>query len=261
MEEQAPESQDDIDYHKKVGVIVGVIMALMCIACCITCILVRRRCLKRRALARVRMAASNNYYPAVAHYTSHVGAVQVRLEDPYAANIHETQHLVAEAHSTHIPPVSPSHLDTKGGEEFPNGNVNGSAKPYMNGHLSNGHVHITENPQYYAFECNGHAGSKKSKRPEKLDFEEDSNSNVKSSKFYDLYRLFENSKKSNPNYHQCNPHVEQNVCKLRNSNSGSLELSGDLSANDTQLTCLDDSLGISVVNSHRRTSPILGPNG
>lgn len=91
-------------------------MALMCVACCITCILVRRRCLKRRALARVRMAASNNYYPAVAHYTSHVGAVQVRLEDPCAANIHETQQLVSEAQSTHIPPVSPSHLDTKVGE-------------------------------------------------------------------------------------------------------------------------------------------------
>ncbi|KAJ8962015.1 hypothetical protein NQ314_005797, partial [Rhamnusium bicolor] len=184
-------------------VIVGVIMALMCIVCCITCILVRRRCLKRRALARARMAASNNYYPAVAHYASHVGAVQVRLEEPCAAN-------------------------------------------------------------FYAFECNGHVDSKKSKHsPIPLRFEEDSNSNVKSSKFYDLYRLFENSKKSNSNYHQCNPHFEQNVSKMQNSNSDvqSLDLDGDSSLNATQLTCLDDSLGISVVNSHRRISPVLGPNG
>lgn len=111
--------------------------------------------------------------------------------------------------------------------------------------------------QYYAFECNGHAGPKKPKHPPKLRFEEDSNSNVKSSKFYDLYRLFENSKRSNPNYHQCNPHVEQEERGSRNSNSESL----DLSANTTQLTCLDDSLGVSVVNSRQRTSPILGPNG
>ncbi|KAJ8920400.1 hypothetical protein NQ315_005266 [Exocentrus adspersus] len=253
--------EQEIEYHKKVGVIVGVIMALVCIACCITCILVRRRCLKRRALARARMASSNNYYPAVAHYTSNVGSVQVRLEDPCATNVQERQHLVAEGHSTHIPPVSTNHLDTKGGEEFPNGHVNGSAKPYMNGHLSNGHVHITENPQYYTFECNGHGEPKKSKRPPKLRYREDSNSNVKSSKFYDLYRLFEGSKKSNPNYHQCNPHFDTNESKLKKPRSESLELSEDISMNDTQLTCLDDSLGLSVVNSDRRISPILGPNG
>lgn len=35
----------------------------------------------------------------------------------------------------------------QGGEEFPNGYVNGSAKPFMNGGLSKKPMHIRENPQ------------------------------------------------------------------------------------------------------------------
>lgn len=61
------------------GIILGVILAALCIICCITFILLRRRCLKRRAVARARLAMSSNYHPAVAHYTSQLGTVQVRL--------------------------------------------------------------------------------------------------------------------------------------------------------------------------------------
>ncbi|KAJ8985771.1 hypothetical protein NQ317_014424 [Molorchus minor] len=198
------------------------------------------------------MAASNNYYPAVAHYASHVGSVQVRLEDPCAANLHEIQHLVSEGPEdtplTYLPYRRviwiPSLVNAfplsqwNGGEEFPNGHVNGSAKPYMNGHISNGHVHITENPQFFAFEGNGNAGRRNPKHSVPLRYEEDSNSN-------------------------CNPHFEQNVSRFRNSTSSlqSLDSNGDIPLNDKQSTCLDDTLGVSVVNSRKRISPVLGPNG
>lgn len=114
--------------------------------------------------------------------------------------------------------------------------------------------------QYYAFNCNG----QKSKNPEKLAslrFEEDSNSNVKPSKFYDLHKLFENSKKlKSSSHHRCNPHFGQNE-EMRNScdEVHSSESSRDVSLNGTQTTCLNESLNIT--DKNRRQSPILGPNG
>ncbi|RZC34406.1 hypothetical protein BDFB_006191, partial [Asbolus verrucosus] len=173
----------------------GITISIICVVFCISCILVRKRCLKTRAFARARMAASNNYYPAVAHYASEGSSVQVRLENPCSAEIHEIEHLVSDESSNHIPAVTPAHLDTKGNDGFPNGHINGSAKPYINGHIANGIVHITENPRYYVLECNGHV-EKKSKPQEMFcsPYEEDSNSNLKTSKFHDLQRIFENSK-------------------------------------------------------------------
>lgn len=88
----------------------GTIIALICILVAIICILLRRRCLKRRALARARLAASNNFYPAVAHYATHADSVQVRLEDTC---VQESQHLVQEPLSTNIPPIISNHIDTK----------------------------------------------------------------------------------------------------------------------------------------------------
>lgn len=73
----------------------------------------RRRCIKRRALARARTAASNNYYPAVAQYASHVGTVQVRLENSCAAHLPESEQLVQDGPTTHIPPITLNHCDTK----------------------------------------------------------------------------------------------------------------------------------------------------
>lgn len=94
--------------------------------------------------------------------------------------------------------------------------------------------------------------------PYTLGFEEDTNSNVKSSKLYDLYNLFENSKKckaaSQALYHQCDPHFEDRVQDIQSSRD-----SGEFSPNATQLTCLEDSLNDT--GSNRRVSPILGPNG
>lgn len=116
--------------------------------------------------------------------------------------------------------------------------------------------------QYYAFECNGQAASKQPKSSFKpVQFEEDSNSNVKSSKFYDLYRLFENSKKSHSKYQQCNhePYLDEKAKHTRTSNKDIL--SEDEGLNMTRLTCIDDSLNISMVNNNSRLSPVIGPNG
>ncbi|CAH1281090.1 unnamed protein product [Diabrotica balteata] len=253
-------STTDVKYDQKVGFIIGTIIALLCIVCCMAYILVRRRCVKRRALARSRMAPSNNYYPAVAHYASEVGAVQVRLEEVCDAEEQESQFLVSEG-TTNIPPVQADHLDTKGGEEFPNGHTNGSAKPYMNGH-----VHITENPQFhYAFNCNGQVANKQQERFTPLRFEEDSNSNVKPSKFYDLHKLFENSKKLKTNHHRCNPHFGQSEdirssCDEVHSSESSRDVSlNGTSLNGTQMTTLNETLN--ATDTSRRKSPILGPNG
>jgi len=56
----------------------GIILAGVCIVCCVTIILLRRRCLKRRAVTHARPPTSSELRPAVAHYSSHLGAVQVR---------------------------------------------------------------------------------------------------------------------------------------------------------------------------------------
>ncbi|XP_044262319.1 protogenin A-like [Tribolium madens] len=217
----APETQDDVQYNQILGIIMGVTISLLFIVVCVSfTILVRKRCLKTRAFSRARMAASNNYYPAVAQYASEGSSVQVRLENP-CSTIHEIEHLVSDDASNHIPPDTPTHLDTKGTDGFPNGHLNGSAKPYTNGHVPNGIVHITENPRYYMLKCNG-LSENKSKAQEMCctPYEEDSNSNLKTSKFQDLHRIFENSKdpeiKSN---RQCNLHLKRS--KLSDSKNNS----------------------------------------
>ncbi|KAG5885792.1 hypothetical protein JTB14_031226 [Gonioctena quinquepunctata] len=253
---EKPDQAEEL-YHQKIGIIIGSILALLCVICCISCILIRRRCVKRRALARARMAPSNNYCPAVAHYASRVGSVQVILQNPHNTDAQESQFLVPEGHTINIPPVSPTYFDTKGREEFPNGHANGSTKPFMNGH-----VHITENPQYLSIDCNGRIPKNPEYSPLKR-FEEDSNSNINLTKFQDLQRLFDNSKKSkSSNYHQCDPHFGQkdhdpcSSCDEVNS-CGS---SADTSLNTTQMTSLNDS-EIGVMNNNRRKLPISGPNG
>ncbi|XP_066260022.1 protogenin-like [Euwallacea similis] len=226
---------NDAANNQKLGIILGVLLAAVCIICCITLILLRRRCLKRRAATRAHhLPPSGDYHPAVAHYTSQMGTVQVRMEQPSAVDEHEIEQLVPEEHVSHIPPAAPERFDTKGASDLPNGCVNGVRKySHMNGHGVNGAVHITENPQYYAFECNGNLAKNKSE-PLLSHYEEDSNSNVKSAKFYGFHRLI-----NDPN----------DKYKER-SKSKSDEL------NCTQLTFLDDS-----INSQRRLSPLLEPNG
>lgn len=59
------------------------------------------------------MASSNNYYPAVAHYASQVGAVQVRLEETCEADEQESQFLVTDGIATNIPSVQTDHIDSK----------------------------------------------------------------------------------------------------------------------------------------------------
>lgn len=93
-----------------VGIILGTIIVLVCILICIICLLLKRRCLKRRASSRSGLATSNNLYPAVAHYATHADSVHVRLEDICAQ---ESQHLVQENITTNIPPMTSNFIDSK----------------------------------------------------------------------------------------------------------------------------------------------------
>ncbi|XP_030756712.1 protogenin B-like [Sitophilus oryzae] len=243
--------QDEALHNRKVGIILGVVLALICIWCCIAFILLRRRCIKRRAVARERLAVSSNYRPAVAHYMPHVGTVQVRMEQPCTATEHEIEQLVPEEQTSHIPPITPDHLDTKssdsqGANDFPNGHVNGTnnKRTHMNGAVLNGNVHITENPQYYAYESRGKMAKNKSE-PLLRHYVEDSNSNsVKPSKFYDFLHLLDHAVKPKPSSIQ--------------DEGASILSNGELSPNTTQLTILEDSLNN---GAHRRLSPVLEPNG
>lgn len=107
--------------------------------------------------------------------------------------------------------------------------------------------------QYYAHHCNGHTGIRKPFR-----YEEDSNSNVRPSKFYSLQRLFENSKKGGTSrYNQCGP---------LGSNDKNIQSSDDETTNEydslnvTRLTCLDDSFSLNV-NNNKRMPSVSDPKG
>lgn len=94
------------------GVILGLLLAVVCIIACVSCLLLRRRCLKRRALARARLITSNNYYrPPVA--SAHETSLGVQLETSCSAEAHEMQQLMTEECPRHIPQTTPTHLDTK----------------------------------------------------------------------------------------------------------------------------------------------------
>lgn len=165
----------------------GILLAIVCIIACISCLLLRRRCLKRRALARARLLNSNNYYrPPIT--TGHETSLGVQLETSCSTEAHEMQQLMTEECPRHIPQSTTTHLDTKviinslileivresltnfvaltvskilmlsnlifkkiiflqGGATFPNGQINGAVKSFQNGSLANGDIRITENPQ------------------------------------------------------------------------------------------------------------------
>ncbi|KAH1005092.1 hypothetical protein HUJ04_006139 [Dendroctonus ponderosae] len=235
----------DVAGKQRLGIILGILMAALCILCCVSFILLRRRCLKRRANTRARLAMSSNYHPVVAHYRSQLGTVQVRMDEPCSIAHHEVEQLVAEEPYPHIPPATPEQLDTKGARDLPNGCVNGIGKQsHVNGKVLNGDVHITENPQYYAFECNGNLAKNKSE-PLLRHYEEDPNSNVNPSKFYDFYKFFDSAKR-------CKQSPDKNGHLPSKSNGSSAENS----LNSTQLSFLDGSMA-----SNRRLSPVLEPNG
>ncbi|CAG9815789.1 unnamed protein product, partial [Phaedon cochleariae] len=257
-------SGDESRYHKKVGLIIGTLIALLCIACCAACILARRRCVKRRNAAAAARAGDDGRrplgYPAAAHYAAQVGAVQVRLEEAATRpDVEESERLMVERRVARLPPTSPHRLlDTKGSEQFRNGYANGCTTPLMNGHL-----HITENPQFNQYRRNGPHSAK---IPLISRYTEDANSNVKPSKFHDLDRIFEQSKtsKSPDRHRRCDPHFGEQDGDSRRSSSCSCDdvrsvESGD-SLNATRTTCLDDTMK-SAANNCRRNSPLVGPNG
>ncbi|GLV44105.1 roundabout 1 [Carabus blaptoides fortunei] len=179
---------DELHHNQKLGIIVGIGIALMCIVACITCMIFRRRCLKARALERARLYAPRTTNGQSAGNTSlSVSAATVpapcqsfesgdHLHRPRTDEVHELQCLVTvdpattSASSTHIPPLPHSHLDTKGGVSYPNGHLNG-LKFVANGHVPNGNMHITENPQYEPYDCNGHYDNVNSESHQLLDTE------------------------------------------------------------------------------------------
>ncbi|KAL1513244.1 hypothetical protein ABEB36_002677 [Hypothenemus hampei] len=231
-------SAEDVAHNQKLGIILGVILSAFCIVCCTTFILIRRRCLKRRAATTAQFHVSADYHPAVAHYTSELGTVHVRMEEPCSMEDHEIEHLVSEEPISQVPSVVPEHLDTKGASNFPNGCANGVNKRLLiNGNARIGTVHITENPQYYAFEFNGNLAKNKSE-PLLKHYEEDTNSNVNPLKFYDFYKIF------------------GDTSKKRINTSKSIDSCKESPLNSTQITFLEDS-----VTSQRRLSPVLEPNG
>lgn len=94
------------------GVILGLLLAVVCIGACVSCLLLRRRCLKRRALARARLITTNNYYrPPIT--TAHETSLGVQLETSCSAEAHEMQQLMTEECPRHIPQSTSTHLDTK----------------------------------------------------------------------------------------------------------------------------------------------------
>ncbi|KAK5650818.1 hypothetical protein RI129_001847 [Pyrocoelia pectoralis] len=161
-EESVSNGKDEVDYKQKLGVAVGASISALCVICCISCVIFRRRCMKRDAVRRARLTASNNYYASEVPYS---GAPLHMHQDSCITEAHEMQQLVMNEGDTHIPPIETTHLDTKGGIGFPNGQLNGNLKHMqMNGHIANGHIHITENPRYDYHSCNGNLNPKKNKK-------------------------------------------------------------------------------------------------
>ncbi|KAF7269193.1 hypothetical protein GWI33_017766 [Rhynchophorus ferrugineus] len=196
-----------------------------------------KKCFKARALRGDHLPTSSRHHPTAALYTPGIETVQLSMDQLYSGTEHEIEHLVPEEQSSHIPPITPDHLDTKGATDFPNGHVNGSNKrTQLNGCLLNGNMHITENPQYYVFERNM---SKNKSEPLLKRYEEDSNFDVRPFKYY-FPTLFGLAKKE----------------KEPNNQGSYSDHSQSDSLNSTQLTALDDSIG-----SSRRLSPVLEPNG
>ncbi|XP_045483502.1 immunoglobulin superfamily DCC subclass member 4-like isoform X2 [Harmonia axyridis] len=260
--------QEVISGKQKMGVVVGCILALICIACCVSCIVMRRRCVKRRNLAHARLAASNNYYPASAHYATQGSTVQVRLENAcLAADARaETESLVVDDDDAgNDASPQPVYLDPKEKDEIPNGKVNGLDKPLMNGHLSNGLVHITENPQIHKHNLlNDHPPfqfEKKEKNgevprtngfrrtPQYTLFQDDANSNrmiaaPKHNPYIDL---------SPKRRGKCNGLLKGGVEEITPYSGKGI----DLETTQIGSGLFDDPF---IIGQHRKISPLLGPN-
>ncbi|VEN57416.1 unnamed protein product, partial [Callosobruchus maculatus] len=248
------EEQPNEHYHKTIGIVLGTLTSLLCVVVFILCILARRRCLKRAvnhqqpnvsgAASRL-IAPTSSESPTVARYTANRG---VRFD---ATTPKEVELLVGAEDDDDRGGAGESGAASAAGavktktQQFSNGHADSLDKPISNGHVPSNHIHITENPQYCDVESNGRPAfptSEPSSVPHR--FEEDSNSNVRSSKLYDFYRFFENHRGKKP--------------RVRNDSYTS-QIDG--SPNVTQITCLDESLDANGVNNNRRMLPLLEPNG
>ncbi|KAB0802454.1 hypothetical protein PPYR_04640 [Photinus pyralis] len=261
----------EIDYKQKLGVAVGITISALCILCCVCCIIFRRRCMKRDAIRRTRLTTSNNYYASEVAYS---GAPLHMRPDSCATETHEMQQLVMSDGNTHIPPIETTHLDTKGGIGFPNGQLNGNLKNMqMNGHVANGNIHITENPRYDYHSCNGNQNSKKIKRdcilPQLSCLQENAIDNIQELQdgCLDYSPNKPTSNHSLP-LHTENSKLPHKVFDVSDYNSncnsefvhiyGTKDLDKEVDLNHTQMTYLDESFS---ALPNRIVSPALAPNG
>ncbi|GJQ84461.1 hypothetical protein Trydic_g15669 [Trypoxylus dichotomus] len=233
--------EDDLYEEQKLGFILGIAISLCGIVSCVGCLVYS---IKRRHNTNATPPLRANYYNGGGvNVTTGFGSLPVRHQEACAADAQEIQTLIGENGMCHIPSTTPNDLDTKGGINFPNRQVNGSVHHPLktNCYIPNGHVHITENPQFYIHSQNqnNHPESEpillQSTQPDDS-YEEDSNSNLQNTKLRKFFL-------------QTPPDA--------NSLNESANSSTESSLNVTQLTTLDTSGDV----SYRNVSTPLGPNG
>ncbi|KAF5286836.1 hypothetical protein FQA39_LY00369 [Lamprigera yunnana] len=285
-----PENQDAVTYNQKLGVVLGVSICVICIFCCVSCILFRRRCVKRQTLRRTRLTTANHCYPSGVPYAD--GSLQIHYQESCTGEAHEMQHLVLDDILPHIPPITSTYLDTKGGVDFPNGPINGSIQhAQVNDHVPNGHIHITENPRYQYQNCNGNFTGKKTNKdcsPASLKNLKKNNSihnlnnsygNLDITPSYKLDSPVYTSNTSYTNTHiedttsdilslklfdvsdynsNCNLEIDEMYNTNQKGNYSDLELDTENGLNHTHVTYLDDSFS---PLPNRVILPALAPNG
>ncbi|KAK9871248.1 hypothetical protein WA026_011522 [Henosepilachna vigintioctopunctata] len=255
------EYQEYMTEKQKMGVIGGCILALACIACCVSCIAYRRRCVKQRHRTHLARLTAGSYRPARARYASQGASSHVRLEAPCPVT-HETQNLVTvDEDSAELPSSKPPvHLDTKGKDDYPRDHINGMKKPSMNGHLLNGHVHITENPQFDRKEKNGDVrnNSNNKKSPQYTIFHDDPNSNrIQSPVHKHSYTMLDPPSPGKRN--RCSP-IYTNGTGLFNGHKDddAFPFRDREVVEKAHARYAEDPF---VVGNHRRISPMVAPNG
>ncbi|KAK9693127.1 Fibronectin type III domain [Popillia japonica] len=237
--------EDEIYEQQKLGFILGIAISLFGVASCVSCLVYS---MKRRQNTNTAPQLRANYYNGGAHATTTFASLQVRHQEACAADVQEIQTLIGENGVCHIPSATPNDLDTKGGITFPNQQANGSIHhPAKTVYIPNGHVHITENPQFYIHSQNQNNHPEREpilQSTQDDSFEEDSNSNLQNTK---LRKFFFQTPPD-----QSEKRKSGSPVNLNESVSSSI----DSSLNVTQMTILDTS-GV----LYRKVSAPLGPNG
>lgn len=134
-------SPDDVYQKQKLGIALGGGLAVTCIIVFILCIFVHKRRLKRQAIARVRYTSSNYFTGTCTPNAT------VQLQNSCAGEAHEMEHLVNKSTCTENDGGG-KNTEVKNQDKMVTTQLNGVLKHQnANKNATNGHVHITENPQ------------------------------------------------------------------------------------------------------------------